>query len=72
MRLLQRNEDIYDSYINANYINTSVQKNDRLFIAAQGPLDKTRENFWRMIDMENVNLIIMLTGVKEHGKQKCD
>jgi hypothetical protein len=28
VRLLQRNEDKYDSYINANYINTSTSKND--------------------------------------------
>ena len=33
VRLLQRNEDIYDSYINANYINTSTSRNDQLFIA---------------------------------------
>ncbi len=28
VRLLQRNEDKYDSYINANYINTATSKND--------------------------------------------
>lgn len=28
VRLIQRNEDIYDSYINANYINTSISRND--------------------------------------------
>ena len=28
VRLIQRNEDIYDSYINANYINTSIARND--------------------------------------------
>ena len=33
VRLIQRNEDIYDSYINANYINTSISRNDQLFIA---------------------------------------
>jgi hypothetical protein len=50
VRLIQRNEDIYDSYINANYINTSVSRNDQLFIATQGPLETTIENFWRMVD----------------------
>ena len=50
VRLLQRNEDIYDSYINANYINTSTSRNDQLFIATQGPLETTVENFWRMVD----------------------
>ena len=28
VRLLQRNEDIHDSYINANYINSSIATND--------------------------------------------
>lgn len=69
---MQRNEDIYDSYINANFINTSASRNDQLFIAAQGPLLKTTENFWRMCQQEHVNLIVMLTATKEHGKQKCD
>ena len=25
-----------------------------------------------MVEMENVNLVVMLTANKEHGKQKCD
>jgi protein-tyrosine phosphatase len=72
VRLLQRNEDIYDSYINANYINSSCARNDQQFIATQGPLQSTTENFWRMIDQEQVQLIVMLTACKEHGKTKCD
>lgn len=71
VRLLQRNEDKYDSYINANYINTATSKNDQLFIATQGPLKTTQENFWRMVDQERVTLIVMLTNLEEHGKQKC-
>lgn len=71
VRLLQRNEDIYDSYINANYINTSTSKNDQLFIATQGPLKTTSENFWRMVEQEKISLIVMLTNIEEHGKQKC-
>ena len=71
VRLLQRNEDIYDSYINANYINSSTLRNDQLFIATQGPLESTVENFWRMVDQEKVSLIVMLTHTKEHTKVKC-
>ena len=50
VRLIQRNEDIYDSYINANYVNTSIKRNDQIFIATQGPLESTMGNFWRMVD----------------------
>ena len=71
VRLLQRNEDIYDSYINANYINSSTSRNDQLFIATQGPLESTVENFWRMVDQERISLIVMLTHTKEHTKVKC-
>lgn len=72
VRLIQRNEDIYDSYINANFINTSVSRNDQLFIATQGPLDSTIENFWRMVDQEQVSLVVMLTHLQEHTKVKCN
>lgn len=68
---MQRNEDIHDSYINANYVNSSLAPNDQLFIATQGPLETTSENFWRMVHQENLTLIVMLTATKEHGRQKC-
>ena len=35
-------------------------------------MPSTKENFWRMVDQENVSLIVMLTHTKEHGKVKCD
>ena len=72
VRLMQRSADIDDSYINANYINSSTKVNDQAFIATQGPLPSTKENFWRMILQENTRLIINLTKIKEHGKVKCD
>ncbi|CDW79453.1 protein tyrosine phosphatase [Stylonychia lemnae] len=72
VRLVQRNADVLDSYMNANYVNTSTSQNDQIFIATQGPLSITRENFWRMIEQEQVQLVIMLCCVKENGKSKCD
>lgn len=33
VRLAQRNANVYDSYINANYVNSSTSQNDQLFIA---------------------------------------
>lgn len=71
VRLIQRNEDIYDSYINANYINSAAARNDQFFIATQGPLKTTMNNFWRMVDQERVSLIVMLTHTKEGNKVKC-
>ena len=69
---MQRTADVNDSYINANYINSAIQVNDQAFIATQGPLPQTKENFWRMVLKENSGLIINLTKTKEHGKIKCD
>jgi protein tyrosine phosphatase len=69
---MQRTADIADSYINANFINSASRVNDQAFIATQGPLPKTKENFWRMIWQEKSRLIINLTKTKEHGKVKCD
>ena len=49
VRLAQRGAEFSDSYINANYINSITNVNDKAFIATQGPLPNTKENFWRMI-----------------------
>ena len=55
-------------YINASpiYIN-----NEKCFIATQGPIKETIEDFWTMIDENNSNVIIMLCNEKENGNEKC-
>lgn len=65
----------FDSdYINANWIsdnsNDSLNKSD--YIAAQGPLYKTRDDFWQMIWDSGSKIIVMLTKVIEDGRVKCD
>ncbi len=59
---------------NNNYIHASrVQTDFRLqFICAQGPMDSTATDFWRMVIEFDVGIIIMLCDVYENGKPKCN
>ncbi|VDP84315.1 unnamed protein product [Echinostoma caproni] len=43
----------------------------RTYIAAQAPVDHTRGLFWQMIWDHGVKLIVLLTKVRENGKDKC-
>lgn len=58
-----------DSYINANYIQGYSGK-EKAYIATQGPMPNTINDFWTMVWQEEVPLIIMLTKLKEE-KEKC-
>uniref|UniRef100_A0A4W5JX40 Tyrosine-protein phosphatase domain-containing protein n=1 Tax=Hucho hucho TaxID=62062 RepID=A0A4W5JX40_9TELE len=42
------------------------------FIAAQGPLPGTVNEFWRMIWEKNVQTLVMLTRCNEQGRVKCE
>lgn len=63
-------------YINANIIQTLSEFEewngiDRKYIACQGPLPTTVDDFWRMIWQQNCGVIVMCTREVERGKAKC-
>uniref|UniRef100_A0AAG5DH01 protein-tyrosine-phosphatase n=1 Tax=Anopheles atroparvus TaxID=41427 RepID=A0AAG5DH01_ANOAO len=60
-------------YINANYVNMEIPpaRTTNRYIATQGPLPTTVNDFWRMVQQESSHLVVMLTTVKESGSTKC-
>ncbi|XP_015678171.2 receptor-type tyrosine-protein phosphatase eta [Protobothrops mucrosquamatus] len=59
-----------DDYINANYMPGYNSKKE--FIAAQGPLPNTVQDFWRMIWEKKIYTVVMLTKCIEQGRTKCE
>uniref|UniRef100_A0A0N5A198 Tyrosine-protein phosphatase domain-containing protein n=1 Tax=Parastrongyloides trichosuri TaxID=131310 RepID=A0A0N5A198_PARTI len=69
VKLLHNNNSSTD-FIHANYIATPFSENR--FIAAQGPLEKTKKDFWRMVLENNVEVIVMLCNIVENNETKCE
>ncbi|XP_017884551.1 tyrosine-protein phosphatase Lar isoform X7 [Ceratina calcarata] len=58
----------------SDYINASLIDGYRYrgaYIATQGPLVDTTDDFWRMLWEHNSTIVVMLTKLKEMGREKC-
>ncbi|XP_044796949.1 tyrosine-protein phosphatase non-receptor type 6 isoform X4 [Bubalus bubalis] len=61
-------------YINANYVKNQLlgpDENAKTYIASQGCLEATVNDFWQMVWQENTCVIVMTTREVEKGRNKC-
>ncbi|XP_058504629.1 tyrosine-protein phosphatase non-receptor type 6 [Solea solea] len=60
-------------YINANYVKNNLWESggQKMYIAAQGCLATTVNDFWQMVWQENTHVIVMTTREVEKGRNKC-
>ncbi|XP_037351543.1 receptor-type tyrosine-protein phosphatase V-like isoform X2 [Talpa occidentalis] len=70
VRLTQLDGEPHSDYINANFIPGYTHPQE--FIATQGPLKKTLEDFWRLVWEQQVHIIVMLTVGMENGRVLCE
>ncbi|XP_038600266.1 tyrosine-protein phosphatase non-receptor type 20 [Tachyglossus aculeatus] len=58
-------------YINASYIRIAISGEELFYIATQGPLAGTIDDFWQMVWEHQSNVIAMIAREKEQGIVKC-
>lgn len=68
VRLQGRGEGACD-YVNASHI--KAPWSNKRYIASQGPLPSTFEDFWSVVWDQDVRVIVMLTAESEGGQLKC-
>ncbi|KAK5850761.1 hypothetical protein PBY51_001611 [Eleginops maclovinus] len=70
VKLATPNSNGNSDYINASYM--PGYSSSKEYIAAQGPLPTTVNDFWRMIWEQRVRGIVMVTNCTEGGRTKCE
>ncbi|XP_042082659.1 receptor-type tyrosine-protein phosphatase O [Haplochromis burtoni] len=70
VKLISMHNDEGSDYINANYI--PGYRHNKEYIATQGPLPETRNDFWKMVLQQKSPIIVMLTQCSERRRVKCD
>ncbi|XP_067099943.1 tyrosine-protein phosphatase non-receptor type 21 isoform X1 [Osmerus mordax] len=57
-------------YINASHVRITVGGDEWSYIASQGPLSNTCQDFWQMVWEQGVAIIAMVTAEEEGGREK--
>ncbi|XP_029350961.1 receptor-type tyrosine-protein phosphatase beta [Echeneis naucrates] len=70
VKLSYLEDDPCSDYINASYMPGNNYR--REYIATQGPLPGTKDDFWRMVWEHGVYNVVMVTQCTEKGRVKCD
>ncbi|XP_046841964.1 titin-like isoform X3 [Xenia sp. Carnegie-2017] len=68
-RVFLKTDPSGNDYINASYLDGCEK--EKAYIATQGPLETTCEQFWRMVWENLSSIIVMVTGLEEGRKVKC-
>jgi protein tyrosine phosphatase len=61
-------EIVGSDYINANYISGEVPGSEKRYVATQGCLPGTVNDFWKMVWQEKTKVIVMTTNEVERGR----